>query len=68
MEAAPAAPDLTRFTDRDEVSSWALDGVGLLAANGIMNGTGATTLSPKNPCTIEQSILLIYRLYVKTQA
>lgn len=63
---APAAPNLDKFTDKGEVSSWAVEGVGLLAANNIMGGTSATELSPKNPCTLEQSILLVYRLYAKT--
>ncbi len=63
---APASPSIDKFTDKDQVSAWAVDGVGLLAANGIMNGTSEITLSPQNPCTIEQSILLIYRFYQKT--
>ncbi len=63
---APAAPNIDKFSDKDQVSAWAVDGVGLLAANGIMNGTSETTLSPQDPCTVEQSILLIYRFYQKT--
>lgn len=62
-DLAPAAADIGKFSDKDRVSAWAVDGVGLLAANGIMNGTSATTLSPKDSCTVEQSILLLYRLY-----
>ncbi|SBW10132.1 conserved exported hypothetical protein [uncultured Eubacteriales bacterium] len=57
--------DVSKFTDQAQVSSWALEGMGTLAANGIMAGTSATTLSPKNACTVEQSILLVYRLYQK---
>lgn len=60
---APLTGDLSAFTDGGQVSDWAVDGVSLLAANGIMNGTSTTTLSPHDPCTIEQSILLVYRLY-----
>ena len=59
--SAPA--DLGQFSDRSEISSWAAEGVGLLAANGIMKGTSDTTASPGNPCTVEQAILLVYRLY-----
>lgn len=55
-----------KFADKDEVSSWAAEPMGLLAANSIMNGTSDTTLSPKSPCTIEQSVLLVYRFYAKT--
>ncbi len=60
---APNPPDLEKFTDKEQVSPWAVDGVGVLAANGIMSGTSATVLSPQNSCTVEQSILLFYRVY-----
>lgn len=60
--------DLAKFTDNSDVSSWAMESVGVLASNGIMSGTSATTLSPKNPCTVEQSILLIYRVYQQATA
>ena len=60
---APNAGDIEKFTDKGQVSAWAVDGVGVLAANGIMAGTAATTLSPKDSCTVEQSILLLYRVY-----
>lgn len=60
---APNAGSLTGFTDQNKVSSWAVEGVGTLAANSIMNGTSATTLSPAKDCTVEESIVLCYRLY-----
>ena len=60
---APNAGDIEKFTDKGQVSAWAVDGVGVLVTNGIMNGTSATTLSPKDSCTVEQSILLLYRVY-----
>lgn len=60
--------DVGKFTDQAQVSAWALEGMGILAANGIMAGTSATTLSPKNACTVEQSILLLYRAFEKYQA
>lgn len=55
--------DISKFADQAKVSAWALEGMGALAANGIMAGTSTTTLSPKNACTVEQSILLVYRAY-----
>lgn len=55
-----------KFADKGDVSDWAAEAMGLLAANSIMNGTSDTELSPKSPCTIEQSILLVYRFYAKT--
>lgn len=54
---------LEGYTDKNSVSSWAKEGVGVLANNNIMAGTSKTTLSPKSSATIEQSILLVYRLY-----
>lgn len=63
-DLAPKSANLDGFTDKAQLSTWASEGVGVLAANGIMKGTSDTTLSPKNSCTLEQSILLAYRVYV----
>lgn len=52
------------FTDAKDVSEWAKTAVSALNANGIMQGSD-TELSPKNYCTVEQSILLVYRTYIK---
>jgi len=65
--AAPAA-GLEGYTDAGKVASWAADAVGALAAADIMRGTSDTTLDPQGPCTIEQSILLVYRLYQRITA
>lgn len=67
INVAPAAAQIDAFSDKDQVSSWAVDGVGRLAANNIMSGTSATTLSPKNSCTVEQGILFCYRVYDRFQ-
>lgn len=61
----PNAGSIEMFTDKARISSWAAEGVGKLAANDIMKGTSATTAAPKSACTVEQSILLIYRVYQK---
>lgn len=61
----PNAGSIEGFTDKTSISSWAAEGVGKLAANDIMKGTSATTASPQDACTVEQSILLIYRVYQK---
>ena len=63
IDLTPAASDISKFADKDKVSGWAKESVGTLAANGIMSGTSATTLSPKDSCTVEQSIMLLYRVY-----
>lgn len=51
------------YTDKDSVSSWAKQGVGVLANNNIMAGTSKATISPASSATVEQSVLLIHRLY-----
>ncbi len=66
-DITPLEADLSKFTDKAQVSGWATESVGLLAANGIMAGTSSTTLSPKSPCTVEQSILLVHRMYTALQ-
>ena len=63
VDVTPRAGSIAQFADRGAVSRWAADSVGLLAANGIMNGTSATTLSPRSQCTVEQGILLCWRVY-----
>ena len=68
VDLTPSAGSVAGYTDGAAVSAWAVEGVGLLAANGIMNGTSATTLSPKNTCTVEQSILLCWRVYSQLQS
>lgn len=54
---------LTAYTDSEQVDSWAVDAVSVLASNGVMKGTSDTTLSPKNSCTKEQCIILVLRLF-----
>ena len=64
-DLAPKAPDLAKFRDKNTISPWAAEAMGRLAANGAMNGTGKSTISPKVPCAVEQSVLLLYRLHQK---
>ncbi len=56
--------DLTAFSDSDEVSDWAKESVSALTASGIMQGTSNSTLSPQSHTTLEQGILLVYRLFL----
>lgn len=63
VDLTPNEANIDKFADKAQVSNWAKVGVGTLAANGIMSGTSATTLSPKDSCTVEQSIMLLYKVY-----
>lgn len=65
--AVTSGGSLAGYTDAGKVSSWAKDAVSALAENGIMKGTSATTLSPAASCTVEQSVLLVYRTFQKLQ-
>ena len=62
-DLTPLIGRVEKFTDKADISDWAMQSIGELAENGIMNGTSDTTASPKDSCTVEQSILLIYRVY-----
>ncbi|MDY3619005.1 S-layer homology domain-containing protein [Agathobaculum sp.] len=65
--ALAAGGSLSGYTDAGKVSAWAKDAVSALAQNGIMKGTSGTTLSPASSCTVEQSVLLVYRTFQKLQ-
>ena len=65
--ALTAGGSLTGYADANKVSSWAKDAVSSLAQNGIMKGTSSTLLSPAESCSVEQSVLLVYRTYLKLQ-
>jgi len=57
------AGDLDGYEDAGEVSSWATEAMGALTASGLLQGTSPTTLSPQDPVTVEQAIVLTYRTY-----
>ena len=62
-DLTPVIGSIEKFADKSDISDWAVQSIGELAENGIMNGTSDVTASPKEACTVEQSILLIYRVY-----
>ena len=51
----------TGYTDLDQVSDWAREGLSALLARGMMQGVSETRISPKTFCTTEQAILLVWR-------
>jgi len=51
------------FADNNMISSWAVDGVGRAQAAGIMAGVGNNRFAPRDPYTIEQSVVTIMRMY-----
>lgn len=63
VDLAPLSGDLSAFADGDAVSAYAVEAMARLTANGIMNGTTTTTLSPSNTTSVQVSVVLVYRLY-----
>lgn len=51
------------FADQNQISSWALEDVKIASKLNMMKGVGENRINPRGNTTIEQSILLIGRLY-----
>jgi len=51
------------FADQSQISSWALQDVQAASVLGIMKGVGENRINPLGNTTVEQSILLITRMY-----
>lgn len=58
---AEVPADLNAYSDGDRVSDWARESLCALVGLEVMTGTGGNALSPKDSCTVEQAILLVYR-------
>jgi hypothetical protein len=56
---------LSKYTDRNQIDSWAKEGVAIAIEQGLMNGMTATTFSPKTNATRAQSAVIMYRFYEK---
>lgn len=54
------------YTDRNQVSAWAVDDLAALVGSGIMGGTSAATLSPQANTTIEEAVVLMLRLFKRS--
>ena len=64
-QALTASSSLTGYADANQVSAYAKEAVASLAQHGIMKGTSATKLAPQENCSVEQSVLLTYRMMQK---
>lgn len=56
-----AKADLSRFTDTAQVGSYAVEAIRWANAEGLVNGTSATTLSPKGSATRAQAAVILTR-------
>ena len=61
----PLPQQAATFADSGSISAWAIAQAGQVQAAGIMGGIGNNTFAPKAIYTREQSIITIWRLYVK---
>ncbi len=57
--------DISAFTDVGDVSSWAFDALCWATKAGLVNGTSATTLSPKDSATRAQVAMVLMRFLEK---
>lgn len=62
-ETKPAFPAGRDFSDRDAISSWALEAVLDMSFRGIISGVGDGRIDPQGIATREQAIALVKRLY-----
>ena len=60
-----AKADLSKFTDAAQVGSWAVDAIRWANAEGMINGTSDTTLSPKGSATRAQAAAILTRFCQK---
>ena len=56
-----AKADLSNYTDAAQVGSWASDAIRWANAEGLVNGTSATTLTPKGSATRAQVAVILTR-------
>lgn len=56
-----AKADLSNYTDAARVGSWASDAIRWANAEGLVNGTSATTLTPKGSATRAQVAVILTR-------
>ena len=60
-----ARADLEAFEDADEIGAWAAENIAWANAVNLVNGTSATTLSPKANATREQVAAILHRFCVE---
>ena len=53
---------LTTFSDKETISEWAKQAVGIASNKGIVNGVGENTFAPRETATRAQAAVMTYRL------
>lgn len=65
-EAIPEVTSTT-FADDNAVSGWAKSGVAFMAAQGFVNGVGDNQFAPQRQLSMQEAIVIAYRMYEKLQ-
>ncbi len=56
--------DITGYSDYNQISSWALEGVRYMNQLEVLNGNTETTLNPQGNITVQEAALMCYRLFI----
>jgi len=56
--------DLSKYSDYNQISSWAMESLTCLNQLGIIKGISDTEIAPRNNTTREQAILISHRIYI----
>ena len=67
QDVSPRA-DLSPFTDASQIAPYAVEAIQWANAQGLVNGTSATTLAPKGNATRAQVAVILSRFAQKMQA
>lgn len=60
-----AKADLSKYTDAAQIGPWATEAIRWANAEGLVNGTSATTLTPKGSATRAQVAVILTRFCEK---
>ena len=54
---------LSKYTDRNQIDSWAKEGVAISIEQGLIYGMTETTFSPSTNASRAQAAVILYRFY-----
>ena len=55
--------DISKFSDKDKIASYAVEGVATLVKKGIVVGSGGNTINPLGNATRAELAAIIYKIY-----
>lgn len=60
---SPYTPDLDKYSDKSQISDWALKAMGFIHKFGIIKETSKATIEPLKACPIQDAVVAAYRGY-----